>query len=152
MISDVERGAKVPTIALLAAIAEGLNLPLSALVEDNHDRLPTSPQVVRSHDRTVITDRSGVQRITLGAQYAGTNVEFVRFKLPRRTVSGTFAAHAAGTVERVYVERGTVQVKFGDQFVALRAGDTLLYEAAVPHSFANLNDKVAIVYLVIERR
>jgi transcriptional regulator with XRE-family HTH domain len=152
MISDVERGAKVPTIALLAGIAEGLNVPLSALVEDNHDRLPTSPQVVRSHDRPVITDLSGVQRITLGGQYADSTVEFVRFKLPRRTASGTFAAHAPGTVERIYVERGALQVKFAGELVALSAGDTLLYEAAAPHSFANVSDKVAIVFLVIERR
>ncbi|HEY3676947.1 MAG TPA: XRE family transcriptional regulator [Candidatus Tumulicola sp.] len=152
MISDIERGAKVPTIALLAGIAEALNVSLSALVEDRLNQLPESPQVVRMRDRATITDRTGVQRVTLGGQYAGGTVEFVRFKLPRRTVSGTFAAHARGTLERIYLERGTLQVQFGAELVTLRAGDTLLYEATVPHSFANVSDKVAIVFLVIERQ
>lgn len=152
MLSDIERGAKSPTIALLAGVAEALSLSLSALVDDTPNSLPRSPRVIRAAKQRTVTDVSGVQRTNLAGQHAGSSVEFVRFKLPRRTESGTFAAHGPGTIERIHVERGTLQVKFGDERVTLRAGDSLLYEAGVPHSFANLSDKVATVYLIIERR
>jgi len=152
MLSDIERGAKSPTIALLAAISEGLNVPLSALIDGGGSLSSISAQVVRANDQRTICDPSGVQRTNLGMLHDESTVEFVRFKLPARTVSGTFAPHRPGTLERIYIERGTLDVHFGDQHVSLRAGDTLSYEAAVPHSFANVSSKIAVLYLVIERR
>jgi transcriptional regulator with XRE-family HTH domain len=152
MLSDIERGAKSPTIALLAAIAEGLEVALSALIDGGVSRSPISPQVIRAEDQRTIRDPSGVERATLGMLHEESSVEFVRFKLPPRTESGTFAAHKPGTLERIYVERGTLDVSFGDRRVTLHAGDTLSYEAAVPHSFANAGRKIAVLYLVIERR
>jgi XRE family transcriptional regulator, regulator of sulfur utilization len=152
MLSDIERGAKSPTIALLAGVAEALSLPLSVLVDDTANKPSRSPRVIRAAKQLTITDASGVRRTNLAGQYADSTVEFVRFKLPRRTESGTFAAHGPGTIERIHVESGTLQVKFGDKRVTLHAGDTLLYEARVSHSFANLSDKVATVYLIVERK
>ncbi|MDB5073562.1 MAG: helix-turn-helix protein [Candidatus Eremiobacteraeota bacterium] len=152
MLSDIERGAKSPTIALLAAISEGLDVPLSALVGGGGSRSSISVQVVRAADQRTISDPSGVRRTTLGMLHDDSSVEFVRFELPPRTVSGTFAPHKPGTLERIYIERGTLDVHFGDEQVRLQAGDTLSYEAAVPHSFANVSGKIAVLYLVIERR
>lgn len=152
MLSDIERGAKSPTIALLAAISEGLDVPLSALIDRGGSRSPISAQVVRAGDGRTISDPSGVRRTTLGMLHEDSSVEFVRFELPPRTVSGTFAAHKPGTLERIYVERGTLDVHFGDEQVSLKAGDTLSYEAAVRHSFANVSRRIAVLYLVIERR
>jgi transcriptional regulator with XRE-family HTH domain len=152
MLSDIERGAKSPTIALLAAISEGLEVPLSALIDDGVSRSSISAQVIRADDRHTISDPSGVERTTLGILHDESAVEFVRFTLPARTVSGTFAAHKPGTLERIYIERGTLDVSFGDQRVTLHAGDSLSYEAAVPHSFANAGRNAAVLYLVIERR
>jgi transcriptional regulator with XRE-family HTH domain len=44
MLSDVERGAKSPTIAILSAIAEGLQVPLSRLVSDEQP-LDAGPRI-----------------------------------------------------------------------------------------------------------
>jgi transcriptional regulator with XRE-family HTH domain len=151
MLSDIERGAKSPTIALLAAISEGLTVPLSALIGDGGSPSSISPQIIRAADQHTISDPSGVQRTNLGVLHDDSTVEFVRFQLPPRTVSGTFAPHRPGTLERISIERGTLDVYFGDQHVTLHAGDTLSYEAAVPHSFANVSKAIVILYLVIER-
>lgn len=152
MLSDIERGAKSPTIALLAAISEGLDVPLSALIDGGVSLSPISAQVVRAGDQRTISDPSGVRRTTLGMLHDDSSVEFVRFELPPRTVSGTFAPHKPGTLERIYIERGALDVHFGDEQVSLKAGDSLSYEAAVSHSFANVSGKIAVLYLVIERR
>jgi transcriptional regulator with XRE-family HTH domain len=152
MLSDIERGAKSPTIALLAAISEGLNVPLSALIDGGGSRSAISAQVVRADEQRTMRDPSGVQRTSLGMLHENSTVEFVRFQLPPHTASGTFAAHRSGTLERISVERGTLEVHFGDRHVTLQAGDTLSYEAAVAHSFANAGSEIAVLYLVIERR
>lgn len=152
MLSDIERGAKSPTIALLAAISEGLETPLSALIDGAGSPSSISAQLIRADAQRTLCDPSGVQRTTLGLLHDDSRVEFVRFKLPPRTVSGTFAPHKPGTLERIHIEQGTLDITFGDERVTLRAGDTLSYEAAVPHSFANVSGRTAILYLVIERR
>lgn len=152
MLSDIERGAKSPTIALLAAISEGLGVSLSALIDGGGSPSSISAQVIRADLQRTMYDPSGVQRTNLGMLHDDSTVEFVRFKLPPRTVSGTFAPHKPGTLERIHIEQGTLDVFFGDQRVTLRAGDTLSYEAAVSHSFANVSGRIAILYLVNERR
>ncbi len=151
MLSEIERGAKSPTIALLAAIAEGLRVPLSGLVSGGPP-VSVAGQVIRAGEQRFIEDETGVRRINLGAPHEGSTVEFVRFSLPPGAASGTFAAHRAGTFERIHVERGKLEVRFGEQHVTLREGDTLTYEAEVRHGFVNIGAKPAVVYLVIERR
>ncbi len=151
MVSEVERGTKSPTIALLAGIAEGLGVPLSALL-DAASPSPATATITRAAKQRTVRDPSGVERTSLGLQYADSTIEFVRFTLPGRAASGTFAAHRADTRERIHIERGIVDVDFGEQHVRLRRGDTLTYEATVRHSFTNASGKIAVLYLVIERR
>jgi len=151
MLSAVERGTKSPTIALLAGIAEGLDLPLSVLI-DGGSTTPLEAQVICASDQHTISDSSGIKRTSLSGSYDRSTVEFVRYTLPAQTASGTFAAHRPGTLERIHLARGKVDIRFGDQRVTLREGDTLFYEASVPHGFANTTNKIAELYLVIERR
>jgi hypothetical protein len=76
--------------------AEGLDVPLSSLIDG--DGLPPSiaPQVIRAGKARTLRDPSGVERTTLGIVHDKSAIEFVRFELPPRTVSGTFAPHRPG--------------------------------------------------------
>ena len=62
MLSDIERAAKSPTISLLSAIAEGLDLPLSALLDGGGPALSVIPRLIRAENQRTIRDSSGVQR------------------------------------------------------------------------------------------
>lgn len=152
MLSDIERGAKSPTISILSAIAEGLGLPLSSLVVDQQP-LETGPLVSRSTDMARVTDTDSlVERLNLGPVIAESHVEFVRFVMPSGSSTGGYTAHAVGTIERIYVARGTVEVALDGKTYTLSPGDAMIYRASVPHPFYAIGTEPAEVYLVVERR
>ncbi len=151
MISEIERGTKSPTIAVLAAVSEALHLPISVLIEGVSASARTA-HLTRADEQRTVQDPSGVERTSLGRQFDESAVEFVRFTLPPSTASGIFVPHRPGTLERIHIERGTINVAFGDEQLTLRDGETLAFEASVTHSLANVGKKTAVLYLVIERR
>src|SRR5262245_42666745 len=153
MISDIERGAKSPTISTLAALAAALGAPLSALVDP---LLPTTRRirVVRGSKRRVLIDRTtGARRQSFGPAIAGSKVEFLRYVVPPHTTAGPFGAHAWGTIEHIHLAAGVVRIAVGDDAVSLEAGDSCSCLADAMHLFDNARSDVeALIYLVVERR
>jgi transcriptional regulator with XRE-family HTH domain len=151
MISDIERGAKSPTIATLAQLSEALDVSVAALVDA---RPPERIRVVRAAAMSTLTDpATGATHQSFGPAVAGSKVEFLRYMVPPRVTAGPFAAHANGTIEHVHVGAGAVRVVVGDEAVTLRAGDSCSCRADASHAFDNAQGDVeALIYLVVERR
>jgi len=151
MISDIERGAKSPTISTLAALAEALEIPLAVLVDVAMPAGGTI-HVERSSERAFATDpASGATRHRIGPVLAGSKVEIIRYSVPPRSVAGPFPGHASGTLEHVYLAEGRVGVTLGTETATLEAGDSCICLADRPHGFDNsAGDRAALIYLVIE--
>jgi transcriptional regulator with XRE-family HTH domain len=152
MISDIERGAKSPTISTLSALADALDVSISTLVEST--RTATGRiQVVRAHERPEIIDpKSGARRDSFRPALIGSKIEFMRYTVPPRVVAGPFAAHAKGTIEHMHLAAGNIRAEFGDDAVSLEAGDCCTCVADAPHLFDNSKGKVAAqIYIVVER-
>jgi transcriptional regulator with XRE-family HTH domain len=153
MISDIERGAKSPTVATLAVLAAALEVSISSLVDA---AMPTSGRirVVRSSERLPVIDpATGATRQNFGPAIRGSKVEFLRYLVPPRTITGPFAAHAKGTIEHVHLAAGTLAISVGGETVRLEAGDSCSCYTDASHFFDNANGDVeALVYLVVERR
>jgi transcriptional regulator with XRE-family HTH domain len=151
MISDIERGAKSPTISTLSVLAAALGVPIAALVE------PASPaagriRVVRGAARRDVVDpANGARRESFGPAVAGSRVEFLRYTVQPHTIAGPFAAHARGTIEYIHLAGGRLRVVLGDEEVRLEAGDSCSCHADAPHLFDNADgDEAALIYLVSE--
>ena len=151
MISDIERGAKSPTIATLAVLATALRVSLATLVE------PAPPaagriRVVRGVERKIIVDpANGARRESFGPAVTGSKVEFLRYTVRPHTVAGPFAAHARGTIEHVHVASGALRIVLGDEEVRLTAGDSCSCHADAEHLFDNADgDEDARLYIVSE--
>ncbi len=145
MISQIENGEKSPTIAVLSALAAGLGVPLSRLVEEPPQTARL--RVVRAADIPRIADPSGVVRETLAPPVAGSELEFVRLRFPAGS-GATFAAHPGGTHERVVVAEGTVTLTAAEDEATLATGDGATFDGAFEHRFTA--HEAAIVYLVVE--
>ena len=152
MISDVERGAKSPTVATLALLADALGQPIAKLLQ-----VPTAPagriQVFRGAERrTAIDPASGARRDPLGPHQASSKVEFLRYAVPPHRTAGPFAAHPRGTVEHMHLAAGSLRLVCGEETADMQAGDSCLCRADAPHRFDNSEGNVeALIYLVIER-
>jgi transcriptional regulator with XRE-family HTH domain len=151
MISDIERGAKSPTITTLAVLADALGVPVALLVE------PAAPasgriRVVRGAERpTVIDPVNGACRESFGPAVAGSRIEFLRYTVQPHTIAGPFAAHPRGTIEHVHLASGALRIVLGDEEVRLAAGDSCSCHADATHLFDNADgDAAALLYLVSE--
>jgi transcriptional regulator with XRE-family HTH domain len=152
MISDIERGAKSPTVSTLAALAPALGVAVSALL-DSDASVTGRIHLVRASERAEHVDAaSGARRYDLGSAQGGSKVDFTRFVVPPHVIAGPFAAHARGTIEHVFIAAGTIRVEFGDDAVILEAGDSCSSLADAPHYFDNREGDVeALMYIVAEK-
>jgi XRE family transcriptional regulator, regulator of sulfur utilization len=94
---------------------------------------------------------SCVERYHLGPVITESKVEFLRFVLPPGKSTGGTTKHAPGTIERVYILRGTVDVLVGGKTFSLTSGDAIVYRASVAHALLGTSTEPAEVYLVVER-
>jgi transcriptional regulator with XRE-family HTH domain len=150
-ISDIERGAKSPTISTLDALVQALGLPMSAFT----DSVPLASRILvaRAAERPKLVDsKSGAKRDSFGPTLPGSKVEFLSYAVPPRKVAGPFAAHASGTIEHMHVAAGSVRAVFGNEAVVLQAGDSCTCFADAVHHFDNREGKLeALIYIVVEQ-
>ncbi len=134
MLSSVERGSKAPTIVVLARIADGLGVPLAALVSPRDgDRVI----VRRAADQDVVDEAGGWQRVILTPVVPGVNFEWIRVTLPPHCDAGEYPAWAPGSHEFIAVDAGTLRFTLGGQTWDLAAGDSIYFSPDNPHHYRN---------------
>ena len=134
MLSSVERGAKAPTVVVLARIAAGLGVDLTDLLAGSD-----AGRVVvrRRREQETVHEDGGWSRTILSPVVPGVNFEWVRSTLPPGCDAGTFPAYAPGSHEYVVVQSGTLRLSLDERTVDLKAGDSVYFAADVPHGYAN---------------
>jgi XRE family transcriptional regulator, regulator of sulfur utilization len=134
MLSSVERGAKAPTVVVLARVAEGLGVELVSLLAGSD----AGRVIVRRRpEQEILQEEGGWTRTILSPVVPGVNFEWVRTTLPAGCDAGTFPAYAAGSHEYVAVQSGTLRLTVDERAIDLRAGDSVYFAADVPHGYAN---------------
>jgi transcriptional regulator with XRE-family HTH domain len=138
MLSQVERGETSPTLAVAGRIAAGLELSLSQLLRLDEGE---GVSVVRRDER-----RSG------GARQRGHAYEIITPPLPgqRAEVSthtlkpgaatggpGDPPMHEPGSRETAVVTRGAVTLRIAGLEYRLDEGDSVTFDADLPHHFEN---------------
>ncbi len=149
MISDIERGAKSPTVTTVVRLAHALGISAAALVDGGPNPAPRIRIIRRGEGAT---GEQPARWENLGPNMPGSRIDFVRYQIPPATVLGPAAAHAPGTVEHVHVAAGTIRVTVGDEAVELSAGDSCSCRTDVPHGVENPDPSTtALIYLIVER-
>lgn len=149
MISDIERGAKSPTVVTVVRLARALEVTVAALVDGDAGLAPRICILRRGQGRN--GDHPAPWQ-SLGPALPGSRIDFVRYKIPPSTTLGTAAGHPAGTVEHVHVASGTIRVTVGDEQAELVAGDSCSCRTDVPHAVENPDPSAeALIYLIVER-
>ncbi len=146
MLSQVELGRSTPTIKVVWKIAQAFGLPFSALISDNE---ATGCAVVRYKDAKVLTSRDGKFRSRALFPYTGPRrVEFYEVQLVE---GGTeqVQAHDPGTVESLVVTQGQLELIVKRHSEHLQVGDSIVFDADVPHSYLNRGKGDVVLYLVI---
>jgi transcriptional regulator with XRE-family HTH domain len=149
MISDIERGAKSPTVITVVRLAEALGISAAALVDGGANPVPRIRVLRRGEGAG---GEHPARWKSLGPAVSGSRIDFVRYQIPPSTVVGPAPAHASGTVEHLHVASGTVRVTVGDETAELSAGDSCSCRTDAPHGVENPDPSAeALIYLILER-
>jgi transcriptional regulator with XRE-family HTH domain len=138
MLSQVERGETSPTLQVAARIATGLELRLSQLLRLDEDGAVT---IVRAKER-----RQGPARVkghryeVLTPPLPGQRAELSRHTLAAGAATGGPGdppMHEPGARETALVEAGRVVLRCDGDAHELETGDTVTFDADLPHHFEN---------------
>jgi transcriptional regulator with XRE-family HTH domain len=146
MLGQIELGQSAPTINVLWKISRALGVPFSTLISTSSTNATAVMPAARAR---VLTSHDGAFRSRpLFPSGEPRNVEFYELKLAGRSVEEA-NAHPPGTLENLVVARGAIDLTVGGDVHHLDTGDAILFEADVPHEYANPGASDAVMYLVM---
>jgi transcriptional regulator with XRE-family HTH domain len=148
MLSQVERGETSPTLVIAERIASGLDLTLSQLL-----RLDEGEHVVviRSGDRRR-RDRRGHRTEELTAPLPGQRADVSLHALEPAAATGRSGdppLHEPGARETAVVLSGAVALMIDDERHDLAQGDSVTFDADLPHHFTNEGEEPAEFLAVV---
>jgi transcriptional regulator with XRE-family HTH domain len=143
--SLIENGKTSPSVSTLQQIALALQVPISAFFKTKHDhskvvyqKAGQRPHAVFAHDE--VWD--------LGAGMSRLGAEPLVIALNSRANSGKHPIEHTGR-ESVYCLEGCAAYGVGDETYQLNLGDSLMFEAYLPHHWQNLNEEAPSRLLLV---
>ena len=149
MLSQVERGETSPTLQVAARIAAGLELRLSQLLRLDEGGIVSVVRARRAPPR-----RRRRPRATRSSRppLPGQRAEVSRHRLAPGAATGGPGdppMHEPGARETAVVEAGTVDLLVDGARHELAAGDTVTFDADLPHHFENPGKEEAVLLAVV---
>jgi transcriptional regulator with XRE-family HTH domain len=137
LLSKIERGRLFPTLPTLLRVALVFGVGLEFFVAGARDK--PLVVVVRSGQRVRLPDRPGAREVAY-------RFESLDYPAAERRVNSDFAEfipvaadrlrpHEHPGVEFLYTLQGTLGVHVGDAEHTLAAGDSMYFDASVPHAY-----------------
>lgn len=142
MLSKLENGTTSASLTTLQSVANALRVPITALFKGYEEK--RGVMHVKADDGLEV-DRVGTRA---GHQYhllghitnnsSGVTVEPYLIKL--KAESDVFPTFQHGGTEFLYMIRGVVEYRHGDDTYRLEPGDSLIFDADAPHGPEKLID------------
>ena len=145
MLWQIEQGRSAPTLKVLGRIAASLDVPLPSLLYGARHEVA----VLRAAEAKRLTSADGGYVSRALFPFSGTHaVEFYEVRIAPGSEERA-EAHAAGTIENLVVQAGTVEIEVDGHAYALVEGDAIHFRADQPHAYRNPGPEPAVLYLVM---
>lgn len=148
MLAQIERGEVNPTISLLWKIANGYKVSFTTLVENQVEEVA----VLRCGDVSPLVEDDGrYVNYPVFPFREGTLFETYRIVIEP---GGALSAkpHMGGAEEYITVFSGQVEIGVGEEIFSLSKGDSIRFDAAVPHLYRNSGGETAELSMLIYYR
>jgi transcriptional regulator with XRE-family HTH domain len=132
LLSKIERDQVSPSLRTLKALADGLELPLAWLLHEDH----LEQYIVRKDQRQqFVVPGSEIRREIIAPALLRQLTMLIAYLEPGQVSFGRPDAHHGE--ECLHVLHGQLNATIGGQTTLLDTGDTLYFDARVPHEFRN---------------
>jgi transcriptional regulator with XRE-family HTH domain len=149
-LSKVENFRVTPSLPALAEVARALDVPLGKLFEGLDER--PALVVVRAGERKVIARNQSTMNTavyeSLAHKNASRSMDPFLITLPPGAAREEALPHPGE--EFLFVQKGSVHFEYGEEMVALKVGDSLYFDATIPHRLINQSKNPAIVLCVFQ--
>ncbi|MFC4619137.1 helix-turn-helix domain-containing protein [Camelliibacillus cellulosilyticus] len=145
MLGQIERAQSNPTVSTLWKIAQGLNVPFTAFIEETEEDV----LLVNEEDLTAITeDHDRYEVLPVFPQTPEQPFEVYKVALhPGCNYAST--PHPTGVKEYLWITHGEVMVEIGGESYRVIAGQGLKFKADQPHSYLNQAGTSAEMIMII---
>ena len=144
-ISRIERGENSPTVSSLHRLATTLGVPITDLFEERREQAV----VLVKRDQRRYSASNGVLLESLGTGLPNQQLEpFLMIVEPGAGNVDEPITHSGE--EFVHCLEGEIEYRVGDEPYQLTAGDSLLFEATLSHSFCNAGKSPATLLMVFQ--
>lgn len=149
-LSKLERGVSEPSISTVLRLSEAYETSVAQLIGTGQDGLDESISVVRADEREPLV-RTGVEfgyryQAMAGKRKVKSMEPFIVHPPRELPVEQTVFPHAGE--EFMLVLKGAVEVVVGEKQFTLKTGDSLYFDAELPHSMrtvGRINAEVLVV-------
>ena len=136
MISQIESGQKSPTIAILAKLADAMNISLEDFVKaptdvNNIEVLTPSPNNIVSKKGSIFVCHQ------LTSRSSSSPADLYQFYFTDYGKTSFSANPTPGTVKYIWVEQGEITLFLSSTQVQVKAGQAIKFKATTPHRFEN---------------
>ncbi|MBH5337760.1 helix-turn-helix transcriptional regulator [Streptomyces pactum] len=146
-LSKIERGRSTPSIAISAALARALDVPLDTLFVDAEQL--TDVAVTRAGERRALTPGEGPGPRYEGIALQAGSKRMTPFMLhpPHDASAVPFRDHPGE--EFLFVHTGRAELLLPSGSVELEPGDSAYFRATTPHKVRSLSTERAAVLLLV---
>lgn len=146
-LERIRAGAQTPTLDHLWRLANALGVPFGSLIASGERR---GVVVMRKSEAKIVDSGDGnFSSRALFPYDCQRAVEFYEIVIAPRHVENA-TAHAPGTQENLTVVGGCVEIAIGKEPPErLGEGDAIAFSADVQHSYRNLGDTPATLYMIV---
>lgn len=137
----IEQGEANPTLSVIWKIADGLHIPISALLSGESD-----VSVIRKQDSMQL--RSSDEIFVVEPLFRSNGFELYRGYLQPHSAY-TSEAHQAGVTEFVTVMSGQLTVEVNQEQYDLVEEECIRFKGDRKHTYRNPSESVAILHFVI---
>jgi len=145
LISQIERGIGNPSFATLLRLANSLDLPLASMFMDPNEG--QDHMLVRRADRRRIEIPSQGIIMELIVPDSERKLGVISMTIPAN-FEGAHVPHSHEGEECVILQAGTLVATIGGQDFVLEAGDSLTYDASLPHWWSNQTNSAAVMLAI----
>jgi len=144
-LSKVERGVSVPSIAVAIKLARALQVDVEALFSDESSA--SEIMVTRAAERMGFADAEEAPSEVQSIAGAGSKRMLPFVMLPPAEYAPASRHHEGE--ELLFVHKGTAEIEFPNQTIKLRAGDSVYFNALIPHRVRSVSANQAEVLIVV---
>ena len=133
-LSKIENGRKVPPIATLSRIAQALHTEIGSFFQSASRAGAREVTVVRANERQPVLrggSAFGYDYVGLALKRVNKHMDPFIFTFPPRIDKHVFFEHRGE--EFLFVLSGTVEFQVGEERFTLGKGDSVYFNASVPH-------------------